>query len=123
MLRVVVQLAYGSFCALFLALSIRFGSINLEISWAEILAFGWVLLSFFSLLSFLAPCKLKYLILAICSGCFLASLIYSAVVMASDHIGDRYEASAVELFLLFVTIGINFGMYVLAISCCRGRSH
>lgn len=118
MIRIVVHFAYGILCAVFLVAFLRYFHMPNDTSWFEMSQVIIPALCLVSIVSFLARGRMKLLILAICSGCFSAAGISTAVEMARRvaDVGDDYVPSAPELLLTLVTIMIPLGMCLSAIS-------
>lgn len=120
MLRVLVQVLYGSLCAMMLVAALSYFRLPDDIVWFDIAPLIIIALSALSLVAFLARGQSRYLILTGCSGSLFAMGVWAFIEMAmrvADS-GDDYVPSSPELILHFVLVAIPLAMLVLAI----GRS-
>jgi uncharacterized membrane protein len=117
MFRLIVQIAYGTLCAVMLAAYARDIRIPNDSSWFEIDFIIFLVLSLSSLVSFLSKRVEKYVVLAVCSGCLLVIGLWSLVdvVVRVANNQDDYVPSGSELLLHFVFVVVPLAMLIVAI--------
>jgi hypothetical protein len=119
MLRIAVQSTYGVLCATVVIGFLWYGRMPSDASWFELSQVVLPALCLISVLSLLAPPRVRYFILAVCAGCLTASAIWEAVSVARLTVAGGYNPSAQELLLYLILILIPVGMCLLAIGRCK----
>lgn len=121
MFRIIVQIAYGTLCAVMLAVYARDIRVPNDSSWFEIDFIIFLVISLISLVSFMSKRVEKYVVLAVCSGCLLVIGLCSlvdVVVRVTDN-QDHYVPSGSELLLHFVFVVVPLAMLIVAIGRCK----
>ena len=121
MLRVLVQVLYGSFCAVMLVAFLSYFRLPDGLVWFEIGPLVIIALSALSLVAFLTRGRARYLILTGCSGCFFAMGVWAFIegAMRVADSADDYVPSSPEVMMHLVVVAIPLAMLILAIGRCN----